>query len=62
VEGIVVTYVIREPGATRPTSPEYADHILNGLREHDAPKEYRDYVKERIRLSNPSLAAGIENL
>lgn len=37
------------------TSACYVDHILAGLREHGAPQEYIDYVKERAFNNNPTL-------
>ena len=58
----VTTYVVREPGDTRPTSVEYAQYLLKGLREHDAPADYRAYVKQRICLSNAALGPEVEGL
>jgi hypothetical protein len=58
----VITYRVIEPGVTQPTSLEYATHIIGGLREHNAPPEYIEYVKTRIVASNPTLARDIERL
>ncbi len=62
IEAPVITYTVINPGVTQPTSLEYATHILTGLREHGAPLDYVEYVKQRTTSSNAALAADIEKL
>jgi hypothetical protein len=62
IAGGVVTYTVIEPQGTQPTSLEYGRHILTGLREHEAPADYIEYVKGRIVASNAALAPAIEKL
>jgi len=62
VAGEVVTYTVRSPEAGLRISPEYASHVICGLRTHDAPEDYVAYVKERIIVNNPDLAAQVGRL
>ena len=55
-----LTYVVINKVSALRTSLEYASHIVIGLREHNVPSEYIDYVKARIVANNPSLKDGIE--
>lgn len=41
------------------TSLEYARHIIRGLREHDVPDDYIEYVKAQILVNNPGLRKNI---
>jgi gamma-glutamylcyclotransferase (GGCT)/AIG2-like uncharacterized protein YtfP len=56
------TYLVIEPRADIRTVTRYVKHIVDGLREHDAPAEYLCYVKERVLQNNPDLALEIEEL
>lgn len=51
-----LTYLVKEPIDGLLTSFEYAGYIVEGLRGHDAPGEYVNYVKERAIANNPALA------
>jgi nucleoside phosphorylase len=51
------TYLVREPRQGLRTSSAYARHILAGLQEFHVPEDYLAYVRDRIRLNNPTLAA-----
>jgi hypothetical protein len=62
VKSEVISYTVVNPGETQATSLDYARYILTGLREHNAPNGYMAYVKSRIVVSNPALAADIERL
>ena len=62
VAGEVITYVVRQRRDGLVTSLAYARHILEGLREHDAPSEYLDYVKQRIICNNATLEPLIRSL
>lgn len=55
-EEFVTTYVVRERDFSLQTSREYAQHIINGLYEHNFPDDYRHYVVRKIEDNNPSLA------
>ncbi len=55
VDGEAITYVVRQRREGLATSFAYARHILEGLREHDAPGDYVDYVKQRITRNNAAL-------
>ena len=59
VEGAAITYVVRQRSEGLVTSFEYARHILEGLREHDAPADYLEYVKQRVIGNNAALEAEI---
>jgi hypothetical protein len=58
----VMTYVVINKVSGRKTSLEYASHIVIGLREHNVPSEYIDYVKARIVANNPILKDDIDAL
>ena len=62
IEGEVITYVVRERESGIQTSSEYCGHIIEGLREHDVPEEYIEYVKTRMIANNPTLRADIDTL
>ena len=62
VSGEVITYVVRQRRDGLVTSLAYARHIIEGLREHDAPAEYLDYVKQRIICNNATLEPLIRSL
>lgn len=49
------TYTVIDKQDSLKTSCEYATHILTGLREHQAPSEYIEYVKDCIVRNNPDL-------
>lgn len=50
-----ITYVVKEPSTGHKTSMAYVQHILDGLKEHAMPDEYRQYVVSRIIQNNPGL-------
>lgn len=50
-----MTYVVKERGTGLKTSLAYVKHILDGLKEHCIPEEYRQYVVSRIIDNNPDL-------
>ena len=50
-----ITYVVKEPSTGHNTSMAYVQHILDGLKEHAMPDEYRQYVVSRIIQNNPEL-------
>ena len=62
VDGEAITYVARERREGLATSFAYARHILEGLREHEAPSDYVDYVKQRIIRNNAALEPLIRTL
>ncbi len=62
VDGEAITYVARERREHLATSFAYARHILEGLREHEAPADYVDYVKQRIIINNAALEQLIRRL
>ena len=57
-----VTYVVKERRAGLRTSLQYARHILCGLREHDAPTDYVEYVIAQIVMNNPDLDKALSQL
>jgi hypothetical protein len=57
-----ITYLVKNPQQDLLTDIHYVEHIVRGLREHDAPPEYVEYVKERALASNPELAAALQAL
>ncbi len=61
LENDVITYIAlrRQNGIT--TSQEYAGYILNGLKEHNIPNEYIEYVKGRVLENNPDLKHFVES-
>lgn len=62
VEREVITYVARNRRSELRTSLQYARHIIRGLREHNAPDDYIEYVKARVIANNPDLRNDIEAL
>lgn len=59
----VITYVVKpdERANDIQTSVEYCSHILNGLRQHDVPNDYIEYVKRQMIANNQNLQVCIEN-
>ena len=57
-----MTYVVKNPQEGLRTDLRYVEHIFRGLREHEAPEEYIEYVKQRTAASNPELVAAIRDL
>ena len=51
----VWTYTVINKGKGLKTSRDYANHIIAGLHEHQAPEEYIEHVKARIIRNNPNL-------
>lgn len=51
----VFTYMVREPRQCIKTNLAYVTHILNGLSEHSAPRDYVEYVRRRIVENDPAL-------
>lgn len=51
-----LTYVVKNRTPDLLTSLTYVQHILQGLKEHGMPSEYRDYVRARIVQNNSALA------
>ena len=56
----VITYVVKERKPNLETSIDYVSHIINGLKEFNAPKGYIEYVKQRVIKNNPLLRSYIE--
>lgn len=50
-----ITYVVKERKTGLTTSLAYVQHILDGLKEHVLPDEYRQYVVSRIIENNHEL-------
>lgn len=50
-----IAYVVKERKTGLKTSFAYVRHILDGLKEHDIPKEYRQYIRLQIIQNNPEL-------
>ncbi len=50
-----ITYVVRKKHQKLKTSLTYASEIINGLKSHNVPKSYLEYVNTRILLNNPEL-------
>lgn len=53
------TYTVIQKQKGLRTSREYANYILDGLCEHQAPSEYINHVKTRILKNNPDLEGHI---
>jgi hypothetical protein len=53
---IALTYVVRCPQPGLRTSKKYVEHILRGLKKHDAPKDYLEQVVRWAAENNPELA------
>jgi hypothetical protein len=51
-----LTYVVKDRKANIKTSMEYVQHILDGLKEHSIPEEYRRYVVSQVIANNGDLA------
>lgn len=49
------TYVVKNRQANLKTSAAYVSHILAGLREHNMPAEYCQYVQSKIIENNEDL-------
>ena len=49
------TYVVKYRKTGLKTSLAYVRHILDGLKEHDIPEEYRQYVLSQIIENNSEL-------
>jgi len=62
VEIRAVTYIAITPKPGLHTKIEYVSHIVVGLREHNVPAEYIEYVKGRIIGNDPSLFKAVEVL
>ena len=58
---LATTYVVKNPQEGLRTDLRYVEHIFRGLREHEAPEEYVEYVKQRAVASNPELAAAVRD-
>ena len=50
-----ITYLVRDRKPNLKTSFAYAQHILNGIREHGMPEEYFSYALDQILTNNPAL-------
>jgi cation transport regulator ChaC len=50
-----MTYVVKNRQANLKTSAAYVSHILAGLREHNMPEEYYQYVRSKIVENNANL-------
>lgn len=57
-----LTYVAKTRQDGLRTSIAYAEHIIAGLKEHNAPNEYIQYVLERIAANNSSLISELNSL
>jgi hypothetical protein len=55
VEQTVITYIGKARRAGIKTTSDYVSHILRGLAEHNLPRDYADYVMDRIHANNPEL-------
>jgi hypothetical protein len=62
IEQEVITYIVINRRFGLQTSLEYVRHIIVGLRAHNVPGEYVEYVKERVTTSNPTLTGEIAGL
>ncbi len=52
-----VTYLAKNPKPGIRTAGAYVAHLLHGLEENAAPRDYLDYVRARILHNNPTLTA-----
>ncbi|WP_177419082.1 gamma-glutamylcyclotransferase family protein [endosymbiont of Lamellibrachia barhami] len=50
-----ITYVVRKKKQKLKTSLAYASEIINGLKSHNVPRSYLEYVNTRILLNSPEL-------
>jgi cation transport regulator ChaC len=55
----VLTYLGLDRKQGIKTSLEYVQHIFAGVRQHNFPGEYVQYVRERVLANNPDLREGI---
>jgi hypothetical protein len=62
IEDDVITYMVINKRFDIRTSYKYAEYIISGLREREAPDEYINYVKIRVITNNPDLKQQIEEL
>jgi len=60
VEREIITYVVRNRVSGLRTSLEYARHIIRGLREHNVPADYIEYVRTQVIANNPDLKNDLE--
>ncbi len=58
----VLTYVAQERKENILTSAEYSTEIINGLKSHAIPKEYLEYVSNRILSNNSELAGKLPKI
>ncbi len=49
------TYLVKERRLDIKTSVAYVQHILLGLKQHDIPEEYRQYVRSKIIENNKDI-------
>ncbi len=58
----VLTYVVRKREVGLATSAKYASIIINGLKSHDIPEEYLEYVYNRILFNNRALQSELPSI
>ncbi len=57
-----LTYVVKNPQKGLKTETHYVRYIIAGLREHGAPEEYIQYVKDRAAGSNSAITHELAGL
>jgi len=57
-----LTYVVLTPEINHPTSVQYVEYIITGLRRHDAPREYLEYIVACASESCPELTQSFRAL
>jgi len=57
-----ITYVVINRVPNIETSPEYASEIINGLKSHEIPYDYLEYVQNRILQNNRALDGKLPSL
>ena len=57
-----ITYVVLNRVQNIETSPEYASEIINGLKSHEIPHDYLEYVQNRILQNNRALHGKLPSL
>ena len=57
-----ITYVVLNRVQNIETSPEYASEIINGLKSHEIPYDYLEYVQNRILQNNRALDGKLPSL
>ena len=57
-----MTYLVKNRQANLKTSAAYVSHILDGLREHEIPEEYCQYVRSKIIENNGDLRDALSAL